>query len=103
MAKLVPWNAIPLLAIYAALAGPTAADVRAQATGPAPARCDTGSLGRLVGRPFSPEAAREAQELSGARMVRSLAPESIPTMDFRYDRLNIQVDAAGVIAAFSCR
>lgn len=34
--------------------------------------------------------------------VRTIAPDSVVTQDFRADRLNVLVDASGVITGFQC-
>ena len=77
------------------------ADQRATAQGP-PARCDAAPAQGLVGRSATPELAREAQRLSGARVWRWLRPGQIVTMEFRADRLNIRLDARDKVEGLSC-
>jgi hypothetical protein len=64
--------------------------------------CNAAPAQHLVGRPSSPELAREAQRLSGARIWRFLRPGQIVTMEFRADRLNIRLDAQDRIEAITC-
>ena len=64
--------------------------------------CDATGLNGLTGRPASQELGAEALRRSGARTVRWIRPGDAVTMDYRSDRLNISLDAAGRVEGFNC-
>jgi Peptidase inhibitor I78 family len=68
---------------------------------PAPDRqaCATGEAQALVGQPYSPERARRT---AGAREVQKIEPGGAYTTDLNADRLNIEVDRAGVVTGLRC-
>ncbi|UYG00462.1 I78 family peptidase inhibitor [Halomonas sp. GD1P12] len=63
--------------------------------------CNIASL-EAVGEPLTEARSRELMSQSGARDVRVLPPNSVATMDYREDRLNIELDEAGRITALRC-
>lgn len=67
-----------------------------------PAMCDVKRLTVLVGRPASAVAAAEALQLSGARTIRWVAPGTAVTMDYRPDRLNVQLTGSKKVKRFTC-
>ena len=64
--------------------------------------CDASGLGDLTGRPASQQLGAEAVRRSGARTVRWIRPGDAVTMDYRSDRLNINLDGAGRVEGFNC-
>lgn len=90
-----------LLLTALALAGCTPPPV---STPPPPAgdACNAAATQGLVGRPASPELAREAQRLTGARVWRWLRPGQMVTMEYRADRLNLRLNAEDKVEAISC-
>ncbi|HTU11017.1 MAG TPA: I78 family peptidase inhibitor [Allosphingosinicella sp.] len=64
--------------------------------------CDAAPAQGLIGRPASPELAREAQRLTGAGTWRWLRPGQIVTMEFRADRLNLHLDAQDRVERIAC-
>jgi len=64
--------------------------------------CDASKAQSLIGRPASAELAAEAQRLSGAGTVRWLEPGQVVTMEFREDRLNIEVDDQRKVISIRC-
>ncbi|AQR73088.1 I78 family peptidase inhibitor [Sphingomonas sp. LM7] len=64
--------------------------------------CNAAKLDTLVGKTRSAAVEAEALRLSGAKSVRWLAPDSVATMDFRVDRLNLYTDASGKITRAGC-
>ena len=64
--------------------------------------CDATPAQSLVGRTHSGEIAREALRLSGARTLRSIPPGTMVTMDYREDRLNLEIDAQKRITKVRC-
>ena len=65
-------------------------------------RCDAAKAQSYVGEPESAAIAEQARQKSGARTVRWLRPGQIVTMEYRDDRLNLELDAQGKIIAIRC-
>ncbi|MEP9402896.1 I78 family peptidase inhibitor [Sphingomonas silueang] len=64
--------------------------------------CRIAAAASLVGKPLTPALQQEAQAKVGARSVRVIRPNSPVTMDYRPDRLNIEVDAGNNVTRFRC-
>jgi hypothetical protein len=64
--------------------------------------CNASKLGGLVGKMRGPEVEAEAKRLSGANSVRWISPGMAVTMDFRADRLNVDLDDSGKITGSRC-
>ena len=64
--------------------------------------CDAGRAQYLVGRPSSSELAAEAMRRSGAQVFRWLPEGTIITMEYRADRLNIELDRTNKVKAIRC-
>jgi hypothetical protein len=64
--------------------------------------CDAAKAQSLVGRARSATLGAEALRLSGAGTLRWLRPGEIVTMEYREDRLNIELDAKGRVKAIRC-
>ncbi|RPD85252.1 Elastase inhibitor AFLEI Flags: Precursor [Luteimonas sp. 100069] len=64
--------------------------------------CDTEALQSLIGEQGSEAVYARATQESGASSYRALGPSDMATMDFRPDRLNIDLDADGRITGFRC-
>ncbi len=64
--------------------------------------CNAGKAQPLVGRASSATLGSEALRLSGAGTLRWLRPGDIVTMDYREDRLNIELDAQGQVKVVRC-
>jgi hypothetical protein len=56
----------------------------------------------LVGREATAALGAEALRLTGSRTLRWLRPGDIVTMDYREDRLNIEIDAGNRVRALRC-
>jgi hypothetical protein len=65
-------------------------------------KCAAGDARSAIGRPYSPELAEDARRAAGARDVRKIESGGAYTMDLRADRLNIEVDKAGVVNDVTC-
>lgn len=87
-------------AVAAPLAGCTTTEAAPTAT--LPAECAADKASALVGQPGTSDLAAEAMKLSGARTVRWTAPGMAVTMDYRPDRLNIELDDKQMVARFTC-
>jgi hypothetical protein len=77
---------------------------KAPETAPAPpsGKCVAGGLAALTGKTRSEATAAEALRLSGATKLRWIAPGMAVTMDYREDRLNLEIDAQGKIVRANC-
>ncbi len=66
------------------------------------ASCRVAAAYFVLGETFSDALARRARRRAGAREVRKIEPGRAYTMDFRADRLNLDVDRRGRIRAVRC-
>jgi hypothetical protein len=64
--------------------------------------CDAGRAQSLVDRQASSELGAEALRLSGAGTLRWIPPGAMVTMDYREDRLNIELDAQNRVTRVRC-
>ncbi|MFZ5635338.1 MAG: I78 family peptidase inhibitor [Pseudomonadota bacterium] len=64
--------------------------------------CRAEAAQRFVGRMPDEDTVREAMAASGAATVRVIAHDTMVTMDYRGDRLNLRLDESGRIAAIAC-
>jgi Peptidase inhibitor I78 family len=66
------------------------------------AGCRVAAAHFVLGETYSDTLARRARRGAGAREVRKIEPGRAYTMDFRADRLNLEVDGRGRIRAVRC-
>lgn len=92
----------PLLLAGAALALAGCAHRGPPAPASDPGLCNTSRLKVLVGRPASAVAASEALHLSGARTIRWIGRNSVVTMDYQADRLNVVLTGSKKVRRFTC-
>jgi hypothetical protein len=64
--------------------------------------CNAAKAKKLVGRKRSAATEAEALRLSGAASVRWIPPNTMVTMDYRPDRLNLRLDRKGRILSVNC-
>ncbi|GGZ10428.1 I78 family peptidase inhibitor [Novosphingobium colocasiae] len=64
--------------------------------------CGAGALGSYIGTPGTDAAIAAIQAWRGDKPLRVLKPGSVMTMDYRFDRLNIELDDKGVIKSVRC-
>ncbi|WP_159976066.1 MULTISPECIES: I78 family peptidase inhibitor [unclassified Novosphingobium] len=64
--------------------------------------CGADQLAGYVGRKASDDVIASITAWRGDKPIRVLKPDSAMTMDYRPDRLNIAVDAKGIITGLSC-
>jgi hypothetical protein len=76
------------------LAGPSFAQ-------PAPT-CREAAASFALGERYSDRLARRARRAANARVVRKVEPGRVYTMDFRADRLNLDVDRRDIVRAVRC-
>ncbi|TDK23834.1 Elastase inhibitor AFLEI Flags: Precursor [Luteimonas aestuarii] len=83
-------------------AAPAPVDPVATDMPPAMGTCNADAVQSLVGQASSDAVTEQARIDSGAASVRVLSPGDAATMDYREDRLNIMLDADGVIESVRC-
>ena len=66
------------------------------------ASCRVAAAYSVLGETYSDTLARRARRRAGARDVRKIEPGRAYTMEFRGDRLNLEVDRRGRIRAVRC-
>lgn len=93
--------AIPALALILPLGLVACMDER-PAPGTGIRECNADRVQALVGREAKPRLIERAKQRSGARTVRVIRPGMAVTMDFRSDRLNLDVDNVNTITAARC-
>lgn len=64
--------------------------------------CNAAGVQNLVGRPMNSGNRAVARRVSGASVVRILRPGQAVTMEFRQDRLNLDVNGRGIITGARC-
>ena len=71
--------------------------------GDATAQCDAAAVQSFVGKEASETTVAEAQAAAGAKgAVRVIKPGQPVTMDYRFDRLNVEVDERNAIVRITC-
>lgn len=64
--------------------------------------CNAQGAQFAVGKTAGASVIEEARQRSGSYMARVLRPNQVVTMEFNAQRLNLEVDAAGVIKKVRC-
>jgi hypothetical protein len=85
-----------LIGIAACAPTPKAADISAGAS------CGDAGVAPLIGKVWTDSMRPEALKRSGSRTLRVIGPDTVVTMDYRIDRLNVEVDAEGRILRVRC-
>ena len=65
-------------------------------------QCDASKLSDLIGKTATSAVVADAQQRSMSRTVRVIKPGMAVTMDYRTDRLNIDVTDRNVVTATRC-
>ncbi|MGV3458585.1 I78 family peptidase inhibitor [Sphingomonas sp.] len=91
--------AIALIALPLSLA---ACSYERPAPGTGIRECNADRVQPLVGREAKPQVIDRAKQRSGARTVRVIKPGMAVTMDYRSDRLNVELDDVNTIKALRC-
>jgi hypothetical protein len=92
-----------LIAAAAAASACTPAPAEEPVSQPAPAgACNAAPAQHLVGRARSAAVGAEAKRLTGAATLRWIPEGTMVTMDYREDRLNLDLDAKGQITKVRC-
>ena len=64
--------------------------------------CDATKAQFAVGQAYSASLAEQARAAAGARIVRRLVPGQMVTLEFSAERLNLDTDDSGKVAAVRC-
>ena len=72
------------------------------ATAPVQQACAASEARPVVGQMYSPELAEQARRPAGAREVRKIKPGGAYTTDLDSNRLNVEVDRAGIVTGLRC-
>lgn len=65
-------------------------------------QCNADRVQAVIGREAKPDAVERARIRSGARTVRLIRPGQAVTMDFRSDRLNLELDDVNTVKTARC-
>ena len=89
-------------ALFTLAACTTAQGGEGPATANGQGACRSEQINQFVGQKADAALGAKMLEVSGARVLRWVAPGMAVTMDFREDRLTVTYDAAYVITQASC-
>ncbi|MEA9977815.1 MULTISPECIES: I78 family peptidase inhibitor [unclassified Pseudomonas] len=102
----MPWKFAPLgcLIAAAALAGCSTQPepVQAPEAEVGHSNCNAAAANFAIGKKASPELLEQARIKAGAWSVRLLKPDTIVTLDYRSDRLNLNTDDLAIINRVNC-
>ncbi|WP_462402336.1 I78 family peptidase inhibitor [Pseudomonas sp. Marseille-QA0332] len=96
------------LLVAAVLAGcstggaPKAGDHAPVTTAANDGRCSASGAEFALGKPASAELLEQARQASGAQYARILKPHDMVTLEYRSERLNLNVDERGVVSRVNC-
>lgn len=65
-------------------------------------RCSASGADFAIGKPGTPELLEQARKASGAQMARILHPHDVVTLEYRSERLNLNVDERGTVSRVNC-
>jgi hypothetical protein len=79
-----------------------AAPATAPASAAADGRCDSDTAKYTLGQFATPALLQQAQKRSGAQIARILKPGDVMTLEYRPERLNLNVDGKGLVTRVNC-
>ncbi|MBA1194464.1 hypothetical protein G7007_16635 [Pseudomonas entomophila] len=65
-------------------------------------RCSASGADFAMGKPASADLLEQARKASGAQYARILKPDDMVTLEYRSERLNLNVDGQGVVNRINC-
>ncbi|WP_445673278.1 I78 family peptidase inhibitor [Pseudomonas ceruminis] len=65
-------------------------------------RCEAGGADFAIGKQGTAELLEQARKASGSQMARILKPHDVVTLEYRSERLNLNVDERGVVTRVNC-
>lgn len=71
-------------------------------SGPTPDSCTSSAVEHFKGQSATPELLEQARQQAGASTARILTPNSVVTLEYNGQRLNLNVDDQRVITRVSC-
>ncbi len=74
----------------------------APATGGKAQVCNADAARGMIGQTATDEVVEQARKSAGAALARVLKPGQVVTLEYREDRLNVEVDARNVIKDVRC-
>src|SRR5690606_20150093 len=95
---LAPISAAVLLGACNLIVPPPPDDTTPPVTG----TCMAQPAAFAVGRLWTPDLAETARVASNSNTVRTIRPGDAVTLDFRTDRLNLELNSAGVVTTVRC-
>ncbi|MFJ3073712.1 MULTISPECIES: I78 family peptidase inhibitor [unclassified Pseudomonas] len=65
-------------------------------------RCEASGADFAIGKQGSAELLEQARKASGSQMARILKPHDVVTLEYRSERLNLNVNEQGVVTRVNC-
>ncbi|MFJ4256449.1 MULTISPECIES: I78 family peptidase inhibitor [Pseudomonas] len=65
-------------------------------------RCEASGADFAIGKQGSAELLEQARKASGSQMARILKPHDVVTLEYRSERLNLNVDEQGKVTRVNC-
>lgn len=65
-------------------------------------RCDADPAQTLVGQEINSRTEKKARSLSGSKLVRTLRPNQVITMEYNPERINLRLDDNDIIKTVGC-
>lgn len=65
-------------------------------------RCEASGADFAVGKPGTPDLLEQARKASGSQMARILKPHDVITLEYRSERVNLNVDEQGKVIRVNC-
>ena len=91
-----------LLAVVALSGCSTQDSVKEPVSDTGHSRCDAKSASFVIGKKASPELLEQARVKAGAQNARLLSPHDVMTLEYRSDRLNLNMDDNAIITRVDC-
>lgn len=67
-----------------------------------PMQCNAEAVQNVIGQAYTDALGEAARQQSGSRSLRVMHPGQAMTMDYRVDRLNLELDASGKVVSARC-
>lgn len=67
-----------------------------------PMQCNADAVQKVIGQAFTDALGEAARQESGSRSLRVMRPGQAMTMDYRIDRLNLELDAGDKVVSARC-
>ncbi|MDO9360904.1 MAG: I78 family peptidase inhibitor [Polaromonas sp.] len=95
-------GALSLMALVACTSPAPAPSAPSSPTAPVAGACNAQGAQFAVGKQAGASVVEDARQRSGSYMARVLRPGQAVTMEFNAQRLNLDVDGAGVVTRVRC-